>query len=54
MNDNINSGQSDEAILTEDVSDEVLEALAGTTTEPAFSFVGSPTVSVVFSCCGGD
>jgi hypothetical protein len=42
----------DEFDLTFEVSDGALEAAADTT-PVAFSFVGSPTVSVLVACCSG-
>jgi hypothetical protein len=55
MNDKaIHLDQTEEKILTYEVSDEALEAAAGTTTGPAFTFAGAPTVSVLFACCGND
>jgi len=49
-----NFEQSDNDILTFDVSDAALEAAAGALPGAAFSFPNSPTVSVVFQCCGND
>jgi len=42
---------SDEAILGFEVSDAALEAAAR---GPAFSLPSSPTVSIIFACCGND
>jgi hypothetical protein len=42
---------SDEAILSFEVSDAALEAAAR---GPAFSVPSSPTVSIIFACCGND
>jgi hypothetical protein len=50
----IHPDQTEEKILAYEVSDEALEAAAGTTTGPAFTFAGAPTVSVLFACCGND
>jgi hypothetical protein len=46
-----NSEQNDEAILAFEVSDAALEAAAR---GPAFSLPNSPTVSIIFACCGND
>jgi hypothetical protein len=51
---NPNSGnfeQNDEAVLTFDVPDAALELAAR---GPAFSLPNSPTVSIIFACCGND
>jgi hypothetical protein len=49
-----NFEQSDNDSLTCDVSDAALEAAASALPGAAFSFPNSPTVSVVFQCCGND
>jgi hypothetical protein len=49
-----NFEQSDNDSLTFDVSDAALEAAASALPGAAFSFPNSPTVSVVFQCCGND
>jgi hypothetical protein len=49
-----NFEQSDNDILTSEASDAALEAAAGALPGAAFSFPNSPTVSVVFQCCGND
>lgn len=55
MNDNPeHPGQSDEDILSREVSDEALEAAAGTTTDAAMSLPGAVTINVLVMCCGGD
>jgi hypothetical protein len=46
--------QRDNDSLTCDVSDAALEAAASALPGAAFSFPNSPTVSVVFQCCGND
>jgi len=46
------SPQVSEADLTFEFSDEALEAAADVT-PAAYSFVGSPTISVLVSCCSG-
>ena len=52
MNDGIGpSERGDEDLLTCEIADEALEA-AAETSRPAFTLVGSPTVSVLVACCG--
>ena len=46
--------QSDEDILSFDVSDDALEAAASTMRGPAFSFPNAPTVSILVMCCSND
>ena len=46
--------QSDDDVLTSEVSDAALEAAASALPGAAFPFPNSPTVSVVFQCCGND
>lgn len=48
------SAENDEEILPFEISDETLEMAAGTMTEPAISFPGAPTVSVLVVCCSVD
>ncbi len=56
MNDaSENFSASDDDILTCDVPDAALEAAASALIPgAAFSFPNSPTVSVIFQCCGND
>ena len=55
MNDaSENFETSDDDVLTFEVSDAALEAAASALPGAAFSFPNSPTVSVVFQCCGND
>jgi len=52
MNDKIESTEPpDHDLLACDIPDEALEAAAAAT-KPAFSLVGSPTVSILVACCG--
>ncbi len=51
---NENFEPSDDNVLTFDVPDAALEAAARALPGAAFSFPNSPTVSVVFQCCGND
>jgi len=51
---NVNSERSDDDVLTFEVPDAALEAAASALPGAAFSFPNSPTVSVVFQCCGND
>ncbi|MGA2895602.1 MAG: hypothetical protein ABSE22_22305 [Xanthobacteraceae bacterium] len=46
--------QSDQAILSFEVSDEALEAAASTLRGGAMSFPNAPTVNVLVVCCGND
>jgi hypothetical protein len=41
----------DDDLLTFDIADEALES-AAEKTKPAFTLIGSPTVSVLVACCG--
>lgn len=51
MNDKIESTEPcDHDLLACDIADEALEAAAAAT-KPAFSLVGSPTVSILLACC---
>jgi len=43
--------QIEEEVLGYEVSDEALEA-AAEKSKPAFTLIGSPTVSVLVACCG--
>jgi hypothetical protein len=55
MNGSGDLEQSDEAILTVEISDTALEAAASTTIAgAAMSFPNSPTVSVLIVCCSQD
>jgi hypothetical protein len=55
MNDNAKDfEQSDEGILTFEISDEAIEAAASTITGTAFSVLGAPTVNVLVACCSND
>jgi hypothetical protein len=49
-----NFEQSDDEILVFDVPDAALEVAASALPGAAFSFPNSPTVSVIFQCCGND
>jgi hypothetical protein len=52
MNDKIEATErNDEDILAFDMADEALEA-AAEKAKPAFTLIGSPTVSVLVACCG--
>jgi hypothetical protein len=52
MNDGIKAPeQGDDALLAFDIADEALEA-AAEKAKPAFTLIGSPTVSVLVACCG--
>jgi hypothetical protein len=52
MNDTIKSPeQGDDALLAVEIADEALEA-AAEKAKPAFTLIGSPTVSIVVACCG--
>jgi hypothetical protein len=52
MNDNIGDPeQNDEDLLAFEIADEALEA-AAEKSKPAFTLIGSPTVSVLVACCG--
>ena len=43
--------QGDDAPLAFEIADEALEA-AAEKSKPAFTLIGSPTVSVLVACCG--
>jgi hypothetical protein len=52
MTDTIkNPEQAGEDLLTFEIADEALEA-AAEKAKPAFTLIGSPTVSVLVACCG--
>jgi hypothetical protein len=52
MNDTIKSPeQGDEGLLAVEIADEALEA-AAEKAKPAFTLIGSPTVSILVACCG--
>ena len=52
MNDKIEATErNDEDILAFDMADEALEA-AAEKSKPAFTMIGSPTVSILVACCG--
>jgi hypothetical protein len=52
MNDKIEATErNDEDVLAFDMADEALEAAAEKAT-PAFTLIGSPTVSILVACCG--
>ena len=52
MNDAIKAPeQGDEDLLAFEIADEALEA-AAEKSKPAFTLIGSPTVSILVACCG--
>ena len=52
MNDTIETTErNDQDFLAFEIADEALEA-AAEKTKPAFTLIGSPTVSVLVACCG--
>ena len=52
MNDKIEATErNDQELLAFDMADEALEA-AAEKAKPAFTLIGSPTVSVLVACCG--
>jgi hypothetical protein len=52
MNDGIKvPAQGDDDLLAVEIADEALEAAADKS-KPAFTLIGSPTVSVLVACCG--
>ena len=52
MSDTIKSSeQGDEDLLAFEIADEALEA-AAEKSKPAFTLIGSPTVSILVACCG--
>jgi hypothetical protein len=52
MNDGIKASErGDDDLLAFEVADEALEA-AAEKSKPAFTLIGSPTVSILVACCG--
>ena len=52
MNDKIQTAErNDQDLLAFEVADDALEA-AAEKAKPAFTLIGSPTVSVLVACCG--
>jgi hypothetical protein len=52
MNDKIEATErNDQDLLAFEIADEALEA-AAEKSKPAFTLVGSPTVSILVACCG--
>ena len=52
MTDTIkNPEQGDDTLIAFEIADEALEA-AAEKSNPAFTLIGSPTVSVLVACCG--
>jgi hypothetical protein len=52
MNDTIKDHEpGDDAFLAVEIADEALEAAADKA-KPAFTLIGSPTVSILVACCG--
>jgi hypothetical protein len=52
MNDTIKDPElGDEDLLAFEIADEALEA-AAEKSNPAFTLIGSPTVSILVACCG--
>jgi hypothetical protein len=52
MNDKIEATeQAGDDLLAVEIADEALEA-AAEKSKPAFTLIGSPTVSVLVACCG--
>ena len=51
MNDGIKAPEQGEDLLAYEIADEALEA-AAETSKPAFTLIGSPTVSILVACCG--
>jgi hypothetical protein len=51
MIDGIKAPERGEDLLAYDIADEALEA-AAEKSKPAFTLVGSPTVSILVACCG--
>ena len=52
MNDTIKGPeQGDDDLLAVEIADEALEA-AAEKSKPAFTLIGSPTVSILVACCG--
>jgi hypothetical protein len=52
MNDKIQAAErNDQDLLAFEIADEALEAAADKS-KPAFTLIGSPTVSILVACCG--
>jgi hypothetical protein len=52
LNDGIKAPESgDDDLLAFEIADEALEA-AAEKSRPAFTLIGSPTVSILVACCG--
>ena len=52
MNDKIEATErNDQDLLAVEIADEALEA-AAEKSRPAFTLIGSPTVSILVACCG--
>jgi hypothetical protein len=52
MNDKIEATErNDQDLLAFEIADEALEA-AAEKSKPAFTLIGSPTVSLLVACCG--
>jgi hypothetical protein len=52
MNDKIEAtDRNDQDLLAFEIADEALES-AAEKSKPAFTLIGSPTVSVLVACCG--
>jgi hypothetical protein len=52
MSDKIEAAErNDQDVLAFEIADEALEA-AAEKSKPAFTLIGSPTVSVLVACCG--
>jgi hypothetical protein len=52
MNDKIEATErNDQDLLAVEIADEALEA-AAEKSKPAFTLIGSPTVSILVACCG--
>ncbi len=54
VNDMNENDQTDEQILSYDVSDAALEAAANALPGAAMSMPNAPTVSIIVVCCGND
>ena len=52
MNDKIEATErNDQDVFAVEIADEALEA-AAEKSKPAFTLIGSPTVSILVACCG--
>lgn len=51
MNDTIKDPEQGDDLLAVEIADEALEA-AAEKSNPAFTLIGSPTVSILVACCG--